>query len=127
MKRKIIFALFIFISITAMEEKSCEITFTNDFDRSVVINENSITPNQILKLALPHGKSFAVRTASGCAPYVGGGHSLRSLPVPIIRDDNKLASCAVALSFLINAKENRTYEAPDNPNILFYFSRCGAR
>lgn len=119
MKMKVILALCIFVGLAAMEDKQCEVTFHNDLDVLMSINEKYIHPTQQLEFVLPSGKAIAVRMISTNRYYTW--QTVRSLPVPIIRDENKSTSCAVALSFLINAKQDNACEAPDNSNILFYF------
>ncbi|MCL5875830.1 MAG: hypothetical protein M1114_05145 [Candidatus Dependentiae bacterium] len=119
MKMKVVLALCVFVGLAAMEDKQCAVTFHNDLNVLVSVNEKYIHPAQQLEFVLPSGKAIAVRTIS--TNHYCTWHSVRSLPVPIIREENKSTSCAVALSFLIKAKEDSTCEAPDNSNILFYF------
>lgn len=119
MKMKIFLALCAFVGLVAMEDKQCEITFHNDLNMSVTVNDFAIDKGYINKLILPHGKQFKV-SIYHYASYQCFGYFLHSSLVPIIRDDTKSTSCAVALSFLLKAKQDSTCEASDNPNILLY-------
>ena len=125
MKINTVFALagLTFFSGQAMDRESVEhykITFWNDTERIVIIENVRIYPRTEVTLSLPKDKPFAVHKEN-VSLFLSQGQELtfRGNRVPLPDNKKEEAKNKVTVSFLLYARDN-AFSIPEASDIGFY-------